>query len=230
MAGQGKGYTGGGLRRQYDLMKKSGKCPYDSFEEYIESQFAAMRELETRCHPVTPCAYTAIGQRIKALRKAKGMKQAELAQQLNKSLRTVQKYETGEIEISLSVVTQLADVLETSTKYLLGYEAERETIRSLSDIMDFLFKLEAVAGIDFKLDVKAPRKGDRECAISFDGKSVAAHNVDVCLFLEQWEKERDRLRTSDTTPEAYHKWQKEALAYYSAISVACSKQADKEDE
>ena len=41
--------------------------------------------------------YPAIGQRIKQLRKRKGLNQTELAQMLKKSLRTVQKYETGEI-------------------------------------------------------------------------------------------------------------------------------------
>ena len=47
--------------------------------------------------------YPAIGQRIKQLRKRKGLNQAELAQMLKKSLRTVQKYETGENGVSLRV-------------------------------------------------------------------------------------------------------------------------------
>ena len=51
--------------------------------------------------------YPAIGQRIKQLRKRKGLNQTELAQMLKKSLRTVQKYETGEIEVSIAVVNQL---------------------------------------------------------------------------------------------------------------------------
>lgn len=58
--------------------------------------------------------YPAIGQRIKILRKRKGLNQTELAQRLNKSLRTVQKYETGEIEVSIAVVNQIADILETA--------------------------------------------------------------------------------------------------------------------
>ena len=41
--------------------------------------------------------YPAIGQRIKQLRKRKGLNQTELAQMLKKSLRTVQKYETGAV-------------------------------------------------------------------------------------------------------------------------------------
>ena len=47
-----------------------------------------------------------IGQRIKMLRKHKGLNQKELAEILGKSLRTIQKYETGEIEVSISTVNQ----------------------------------------------------------------------------------------------------------------------------
>ncbi len=58
--------------------------------------------------------YPAIGQRIKQLRKRKGLNQTELAQMLKKSLRTVQKYETGEIEVSIAVVNQIADLLDST--------------------------------------------------------------------------------------------------------------------
>ena len=64
--------------------------------------------------------YPAIGQRIKQLRKRKGLNQTELAQMLKKSLRTVQKYETGEIEVSIAVVNQIADLLDTTSTYILG--------------------------------------------------------------------------------------------------------------
>lgn len=166
--------------------------------------------------------YPAIGQRIKTLRKRKGLNQTELAQQLNKSLRTVQKYETGEIEVSIAVVNQIADILETTSTYILGYESSNAEIKSLSDIMDFLFKLETVAGIDLKIDVKKPpRSSQWECSIAFDGKSMADHNADMCLFLEQWEQERDELRSYNSTQKAYHKWQEQTLAYYAATSVSC---------
>ena len=51
--------------------------------------------------------YSAIGKRIRALRKRKGYNQQELANIIGKSLRTVQKYESGEIEVSIAVVNQL---------------------------------------------------------------------------------------------------------------------------
>lgn len=166
--------------------------------------------------------YPAIGQRIKQLRKRKGLNQTELAQMLKKSLRTVQKYETGEIEVSISVVNQIADILDTTSTYILGYESSTAQIRTLADVMNFLFKLETVEGIDFKIDVqKPPRSKQWECSITFDGKSMADFNADMCLFLEQWEEERKGLRSFASTQKAYKKWQEQTLAYYVANAVEC---------
>ena len=167
--------------------------------------------------------YPAIGQRIKQLRKRKGLNQTELAQMLKKSLRTVQKYETGEIEVSIAVVNQIADLLDSTPTYILGYESSTTQIRTLSDVMDFLFKLETVEGIDFKIDVqKPPRRKQWECSISFDGKSMAEFNADMCLFLEQWEDERSELRAYNSTQAAYKRWTEQTLAYYAANAVKCT--------
>ena len=108
--------------------------------------------------------YPAIGQRIKQLRKRKGLNQTELAQMLKKSLRTVQKYETGEIEVSIAVVNQIADLLDTTSTYILGYESSTMQIRTLADVMDFLFKLETVDGIDFKINVQKPPRSKEKSA------------------------------------------------------------------
>ncbi len=167
--------------------------------------------------------YPAIGLRIKKLRKRRGLNQTELAQQLGKSLRTLQKYETGEIEVSIAVVNQIADILGTTSTYILGYESSVTTqIKNLSDVMDFLFKLETVVGIDFKIDVrKPPRSKQWECSITFDGKSDADFNADMCLFLEQWEDEREDIRSYNSTQAAYQKWKEQTLAYYAANAVEC---------
>ncbi|MEA5039521.1 MAG: helix-turn-helix transcriptional regulator [Clostridiaceae bacterium] len=176
--------------------------------------------------------YPAIGQRIKLLRKRKGLNQTELAKLLGKSLRTVQKYETGEIEVSVAVVNQMADILDSTSTYILGYESSNTNIRSLADVMDFLFKLETVAGIDFKINVeKPPRSKQWECSIAFDGKNVDADfNTDLCLFLEQWEEQREDIRSFASSQEAYKKWKEQTLAYYAATSVTCQepKELDKE--
>ena len=167
--------------------------------------------------------YPAIGQRIKQLRKRKGLNQTELAQMLKKSLRTVQKYETGEIEVSIAVVNQIADLLDSTPTYILGYESSTTQIRTLSDVMDFLFKLETVEGIDFKINVqKPPRSKQWECSVSFDGKSTAEFNADMCLFLEQWEDERSELCAYNSTQAAYKRWKEQTRAYYAANAVKCT--------
>ena len=77
--------------------------------------------------------YPAIGQRIKQLRKRKGLNQTELAQMLKKSLRTVQKYETGEIEVSIAVVNQIADLLDSTLdlypRLRIQYNADQNACR-----------------------------------------------------------------------------------------------------
>lgn len=164
--------------------------------------------------------YSAIGQRIKVLRKRKGLSQTELANIMGKSLRTLQKYETGEIEISIAVVNQLADILDTTPTFLLGYEADTAPIRSLADVMGFLFKLEQVTGVEFGIDVKRPpRSKEWKCSITFNGKADTDFNTDMCLFLEDWENERAALRSYQSTVKAYKKWQDQTLAYYSASAV-----------
>lgn len=167
--------------------------------------------------------YPAIGQRIKLLRKRKKMNQQELANYLGKSLRTVQKYETGEIEVSIAIVNQLADILETTPTYILGYEANTAPIRNLADIVGMLFELERVVGLDFDIDVqRPPRSSDWKCAISINGKKAGAEiNTDLCLFLENWEKERDNVRSYYHSQASYQKWKDKTLAYYADTSVEC---------
>ena len=86
--------------------------------------------------------YSVAGARIKALRKKKHLNQIELANLIGKSLRTVQKYETGEIEVSIAVVNQLAEVLDSTPTYIMGYDTEVTPIRSLADVLNFLFSID----------------------------------------------------------------------------------------
>jgi len=63
--------------------------------------------------------YKSIGRRIRQERKKKKMCQTQLAKKLEKSLRTIQKYETGEIEITIRMLYKVADVFGCSVKYLI---------------------------------------------------------------------------------------------------------------
>ena len=176
---------------------------------------------------------TAIGLRIRTLRKRKGYNQQELADILGKSLRTVQKYESGEIEVSIAVANQLAEALDTTPTFLFGYETEITPIRSLADVLNFLFHIEQVSGLEFGIDVKKPpRSKEWQCAITFNGKAADADfNTDLCLFLENWEEQRDNLRTYGITQEQYREWKNKTLAYYAstAVEIAEPEELDPEE-
>ncbi len=173
----------------------------------------------------------AIGLRIRTLRKRKGYNQQELADILGKSLRTVQKYESGEIEVSIAMANQLAKVLDTTPTFLFGYETEITPIRSLADVVNFLFHIEQVNGLDFGIDVKRPpRSKEWQCSITFNGKADADFNADLCLFLEDWEGQRDNLRTYGTTQEQYREWKTKTLAYYASTAVECSEPEELEPD
>ncbi len=160
---------------------------------------------------------------------------------LGKSLRTIQKYESGEIEVSIAMLNEIAKVLDCESTYLIGYDAERKPLENLSDIMNFLFQLDKIKELCFNIEVKRPPHYDGwECAITFNGKDVSTGlnqdlclfleefedlNQDLCLFLEEFEDKRNEVKDYQTSLESYQKWQDKTLAYY-----ANAKLTEKETE
>ncbi len=162
-----------------------------------------------------------IGGRIKTLRKKRGYNQKDLANLLGKSLRTVQKYESGEIEVSIAMVNELAKILDTTSTYLLGHQTGDFKFDCLSDVMECLFQLEKISGLHFSIETKRPPHHDGwQCSITFDGKDKSAdQNADICLFLEEWENNRESFRDYMISKETYENWKDKTLAYYASQGV-----------
>ena len=162
-----------------------------------------------------------IGGRIKTLRKKRGYNQKDLANLLGKSLRTVQKYESGEIEVSIAMVNELAKILDTTSTYLLGHQTGDFKFDCLSDVMECLFQLEKICGLYFSFGTKRPPHHDGwMCSITFDGKDKSAdQNADICLFLEEWENNRESFRDYMISKETYENWKDKTLAYYASQGV-----------
>lgn len=155
-----------------------------------------------------------IGARLRALRKEKKLNQTELANLLGKSLRTVQKYENGDIEISLANINDIAKKLDTTATYLLGYQQDDTPLTGYLSVLEAMFKLEEMAYLGFKIEVKRPPKHDKwECSIVFDGKDKNFDlNADMCLFLEDW-KERREDEDFQNPSQGYTRWKDQTLAY-----------------
>lgn len=62
--------------------------------------------------------------KIREARKEKGLKQAELAALIHVSVQTISGYETGYAQPPVDILVKIADVLQTTTDYLLGRENE----------------------------------------------------------------------------------------------------------
>lgn len=72
---------------------------------------------------MVPC-----GQRLKALRKEKGLKQKEIADMLECTDRNYQKMEYGDINIPGLTLIQLADFYDVSLDYLVGRSEDRRML------------------------------------------------------------------------------------------------------
>ncbi len=157
-----------------------------------------------------------IGTRIRAARKAKSLNQTELAHKLNKALRTVQKYESGEIEPSFEIMRQISKILECDINFLYGNDVTPPPVSTLADVMKTLFLLDESLQLNFDIEVKRPPYyNEWECSIKFKGKDPSAEcNESFCRFLEEFKSEREAYKEYRRTPEDYKKWQDITLEYY----------------
>lgn len=159
-----------------------------------------------------------IGQRIAECRKKKGLKQAELADILKKSSRTVQAYESGETDLSISTLAAISHILGVSMNYLIGYEPSAK-LESLSDVLAFLFELDKKNELNFTIDVSKPAEGSGDLgewavSIKFDGhNSNAEYNSSLCLALEKLRDKRQALEEYWIDYETIEAWEKSTLEY-----------------
>ena len=63
-----------------------------------------------------------VGQKIKEIRREKGLTQRDLAKEINKSESTLKKYENGEVAITVDVLLDVAEVLNVNPTKLLSIE------------------------------------------------------------------------------------------------------------
>ncbi|MBP3636777.1 MAG: helix-turn-helix transcriptional regulator [Clostridia bacterium] len=129
-----------------------------------------------------------IGSRIRDARKAKGMSQTALAKHLNKTLRSVQKYETGEVEVSIAQLDIIADILGVSSKYLLGFNDRLVEVKSLEDVLYFIHDLSKKEELRFKIISKHPQfDGEWSTSIVFDATDdTGEHNRDIVSMLTSY--------------------------------------------
>lgn len=98
-----------------------------------------------------------LGARIAALRREKGMNQAQLASKLKISPSTVGMYEQGRREPSAEMLLSMARTLGVTVDYLLSGEPDKRDVQALNRILSN--KIEAA---DRKLSQRRDRPFSRE--------------------------------------------------------------------
>lgn len=174
--------------------------------------------------------YTAeeIGNAIKKRRRQLKITQKEFAQRLDKSERTIQKYESGEITMKIDLIKQVADELDIPWQELLEAKTDKIGIvteedfsssyrfHNLSDVISALFSMTELKDISFQLAcAKPPESPEWTSSLMVDGKGSGAYNADFCLFMENWMNKLAALQSGTLSRESYDTWKREMLDYYS---------------
>ena len=68
-----------------------------------------------------------LGERVHMLRRRRGLSQPELARLADMSITTLSRVENGHQSLYMEKVAKLAEVLKTTTDFLLGLAGEPET-------------------------------------------------------------------------------------------------------
>lgn len=160
------------------------------------------------------------GERIRALRIQKGMSQEELGSRVGLKKAAINKYETGVVvNLKRSIIAKLADALETSPAYLMGWEYdERDTSDEMLALMEHL-SYEALSG----------REDARTAMLNTHGIENGAHisriinGKHVFLYYHAFDDERSSRaastlmeRLENLSPEAAEHLELLVEAYFSA--------------
>lgn len=135
------------------------------------------------------------GDKIRAIRKRKGMTIKHLAEVCGVSSKTIQHYETGERQVNAEMLKLIAEKLKANPAALYEYPFE-----SISDVMHILFDLERSG---FFVLAECEPDSDEQYA-SF---SLRASNEDLGCALKEWYEMRCMLENGRVSNDEYLNWQ-----------------------
>lgn len=146
-----------------------------------------------------------VGKRIFESRKKKGsrgMTQSEFAEAIGKSLSSVQKYESGDIDIPLSMLYSISEVLDVSVSSLTNcQQSYYPRVDSLADVMAFLVELSGKEELQLGVEVD-----EDKCTVSLTFSGTKDYNPILCDFFETLKKNREALRNGYINDETFNAW------------------------
>ncbi len=161
-----------------------------------------------------------IGQRIQQARKNAHLNQSQLANALGKTLRTVQNYESGMVEPSISVLMQIAGILYVHPSELVGPWATQVQLNNMGDFVEMLYALTSRAEIDVELQIcNDPEDQNPGCSIRFPDNDYGEQNHRICLVLQEFENKKALYEAGKLTRPEYVSWLRVMKDILSGISL-----------
>ena len=119
--------------------------------------------------------------RLKELRKEKGMSQIALAKELGVSYRTLQYWENGESNIKPVHLKTLCEIFDVDAPYFLGYNTVKNETNIKASVLDEA--LEKLREINNMLSVESD-EGSNMWTVGFRTAMVAIENFKKEIELE----------------------------------------------
>ena len=135
------------------------------------------------------------GDKIRCIRKRKGITIKLLAASLNVSSKSIQHYEAGDRQVNDEMLNLIAEKLQVNPAALFEYP-----FNSISDIMHLLFDLERGG---FIVPIECEPDSDKQLA-SF---SLRTGNEDLSEALNEWYEIRQMLENGRISNDEYLNWQ-----------------------
>lgn len=135
------------------------------------------------------------------------MTQSEFAEAVGKSLSSVQKYESGDIDIPLSMLYSISEVLGVSVSYLVDCQNSYTKANTVADVMEVLIELCIKEGLKFDINVNNSPNECRTFSITFKECDIQAdYNSEFCHFLEVLKNNIQALETYHIDEETFRAW------------------------
>lgn len=153
-----------------------------------------------------------IGIKLKQTRIERGIAQNEFADMIDKSVRTLQKYETGEINMTLETMHDIASKLGLTLEELISEQQPGVEIQTYADLISSFIALDDADGIGIEIEEVTTKDNRKVLAVYCDAaKDEFLNNGKICDFLKEFAFYKNGKENGLLPEEIYNAWVKKTL-------------------